>query len=151
MLSLQLFATSKPVAHEAPLSMGFSRQEYWSGLSFPPPGALPEPGIKTMSLMSPALAGVFFTTSTPWEAAIMPYEWSISKPLPSSIFFKFFTEYFLYLHMFFFFFPLLWSWLYPAVLSRGISLFFISYLLRNSEVSSMSSILSLLFHITIPS
>ena len=40
------------VAHQAPLSMGFSRQEYWSGLPFPPPGDLPDPGIK---LLSPAL------------------------------------------------------------------------------------------------
>ena len=43
---LQLFATSWTVACQAPLSMGFSRQEYWSGLPFPPPGDLPEPGIE---------------------------------------------------------------------------------------------------------
>ncbi|ELR59872.1 hypothetical protein M91_19863, partial [Bos mutus] len=49
--------------HQAPLSMGFSRQEYWSGLPYPPPGDLPNPRIKPMSLMSPALAGGFFTTS----------------------------------------------------------------------------------------
>ena len=48
-------------AHQAPLSMGFSRQEYWSGLPFPPPGDLPNPGIKPASLMSPALAGRSFT------------------------------------------------------------------------------------------
>ena len=48
--------------------MGFSRQEYWSGLPCPPPGALPDPGIKPAPLMSPALAGEFFTTSAPWEA-----------------------------------------------------------------------------------
>ena len=48
--------------------MGFSRQEHWSGLSFPPPGDLPDPGIKPMSLMSPALAGRFFITSATWEA-----------------------------------------------------------------------------------
>ena len=41
--------------------MGFSRQEYWSGLPFPPPGNVPDPGIKPMSLVSPALAGRFFT------------------------------------------------------------------------------------------
>ena len=51
------------VAHEAPLSMGFSRQEYWSGLPCPPPGDLPDPGTERVSLMSPALAGRFFTTS----------------------------------------------------------------------------------------
>ena len=56
------------VAHQAPLSMGFSRQEYWSELPFPPPGDLPDPGIKTVSLTSPALAGRFFTTTTTWEA-----------------------------------------------------------------------------------
>ena len=47
----------------APPSMGFSRQEYRSGLPFAPPGDLPDPGIKPMSLMSPELAGGFFTTS----------------------------------------------------------------------------------------
>ena len=56
------------VARQAPLSMGFPRQEYWSGLACPPPGELPDPGIEHMSLMSPALAGRFFTTSTTWEA-----------------------------------------------------------------------------------
>ena len=45
------------VAHETPLSMKFSRQEYWSGLLFPTPGDLPDPGIESMSLVSPALAG----------------------------------------------------------------------------------------------
>ena len=44
------------IAHQVPLPMGFSRQEYWSGLSFPPPGDLPDPGMETVSLMSPALA-----------------------------------------------------------------------------------------------
>ncbi|ELR61614.1 hypothetical protein M91_19068, partial [Bos mutus] len=48
---------------QAPLSMGFARQEYWSGLPFPSPGDLPDPGIKTGSLVSAALAGGFFTTS----------------------------------------------------------------------------------------
>ena len=47
--------------------MGFSRQEYWSGLLFPPPGDLPDPGIEPVSLTSPALAGGFFITSTTWE------------------------------------------------------------------------------------
>ena len=45
--------------------MGFFRQEYWSGLLYPPPGDLPDPGIKPVSLMSPALAGEFFTTEQP--------------------------------------------------------------------------------------
>ena len=50
------------VAHQAPLSLGFSRQEYWSGWSFPSPGILPDPEIVLVSLVSPALAGKFFTT-----------------------------------------------------------------------------------------
>ena len=48
--------------------MGFLRQEYWGGLPCPPPGDLPKPGIEPMSLMSPALAGKFFTTSATQEA-----------------------------------------------------------------------------------
>ena len=50
------------------LSMEFSRQEYWSGLPFPSSGDLPDLGIEPASLVSPALAGRFFTTSTTWEA-----------------------------------------------------------------------------------
>ena len=50
------------IAHQAPLSERFSRQEYWSGLPFPPPGDLPDPG---MELMSPALAGTVFTIEPP--------------------------------------------------------------------------------------
>ncbi|ELR59118.1 hypothetical protein M91_19475, partial [Bos mutus] len=50
--------------HQAPLSIGFSRQKYWSGLPHPASGDLPDPGIKPMSLTSPALAGGYFTTST---------------------------------------------------------------------------------------
>ena len=56
-------ATPWTVARQAPLSMGFSRQEYWSGQPFPSPGDLPDPGIKATSLVSPALAGRLFTTS----------------------------------------------------------------------------------------
>ena len=58
------------VACQAPLSMGFSRKEYWNGLPFPPPGDLPDPMIKPMSLMSSTLTGGFFTTSSTWEAHI---------------------------------------------------------------------------------
>ena len=57
------FVTPWTVACQAPLSMGFSRHEYWSGLPFPTPGDLLNPGIKPMSLASPALAGEFFTTA----------------------------------------------------------------------------------------
>ena len=56
------------VALQAPLSMGFSRQECWSGLLCPPPRDLPDLGIKPVSLMSPVLAGRFFTTSASCEA-----------------------------------------------------------------------------------
>ena len=55
------------VVHQAPLSMGFFRQKYWSGLPCPSPGDLPDSGIEPTSLSSPALAGGFFTTSTPWN------------------------------------------------------------------------------------
>ena len=64
---VRLSVTPWTIAHEAPLSMGFSRQENWSGLSCPPPGDLPDPGIKPVSLMSPALAGRFFATGATWE------------------------------------------------------------------------------------
>ena len=61
-----LSATSWTVAGQAPLSVGFYRQEYWSGLPFPSPGDLPDPEIKLASFVSPALAGGFFTTSSTW-------------------------------------------------------------------------------------
>ena len=64
---VRLCATLWTVALQAPLSMGFSKHEYWCGLPFPPPGDLPDPGIKPESLMSPALAGGFITTSSMWE------------------------------------------------------------------------------------
>ena len=61
-------AATWTVARQAPLSMGFPRQEYWSGSPCPPPGGLPGPGVEPASLMSPALAGGFFTAGTTWEA-----------------------------------------------------------------------------------
>ena len=64
---VQLFATPWFIVHQVPLSMGFSRQEYWGGLLCLPPEDLPNPGIGPMSLMSPVLAGKFFTTSATWE------------------------------------------------------------------------------------
>ena len=69
------FVTPWTVAYQAPLFMGFSRQEYWIGLLFPSPGDLPNPGIEPMSLTSPALAGEFFTTLTTQEAH--PYQFLI--------------------------------------------------------------------------
>ena len=62
-MSSKLFATPWTVAHQAPVSMEFSRQEYWSGFSVPTPGNLPDPGIESKSLESFALAGGFFTTA----------------------------------------------------------------------------------------
>ena len=70
---LRFFVTLSTVACQAPLSLGFSRQEYWSRLPCSSPRDLPNPGIKPVSLMSPALAMRFFTTSTTWEAL-----WDIS-------------------------------------------------------------------------
>ena len=66
-LSRVLFVTTQTVAYMAALSMESSRQEYWSGLPFPIPGDLPDPGIKPMSFVSPALAGRFFTKCATWE------------------------------------------------------------------------------------
>ena len=65
-----LCATLWTLAPQAPLSMEFSRQEYWNGLPWSPPGALPHPGIEPVSLMSPALADGFFTASATWEARV---------------------------------------------------------------------------------
>ena len=63
--SYPIFSTLWIVVHQAPLSMDFSRQEYWSASLFPSPGDLPDPGTKPMSL---ALAGRFFTTESPGKA-----------------------------------------------------------------------------------
>ena len=66
---VQFFATLWTVARQAPVhGRILSRQEYWSGLPCPPPGALTNPGMEIMSLRSPALAGGFFTTNATWEA-----------------------------------------------------------------------------------
>ena len=65
---VQFFVTLWTLALQTPRSMGFSRQEYWSGLPCPPPGYLPDPGIKPTSLLSPALSGGFYTTELPGKA-----------------------------------------------------------------------------------
>ena len=65
---IRLFETPWTVAPQAPLSMGVSRQEYWSVLPCLPPGDLPNPEIEHTSLMFPALPGRFFPTSATWEA-----------------------------------------------------------------------------------
>ena len=66
-LWLWLFATAWTVALQAPLSVGFSRQEYWSGLPYPPPGDLPHPGIEPLSPSVSCTAGTSFTTSATWK------------------------------------------------------------------------------------
>ena len=71
---VRLFVTLWTVAHQAPLTMGFSRQEYWSGLPWPSPEDLSDPGIEPMSFMSPVLAGGLFITSTNWEACFFHLE-----------------------------------------------------------------------------
>ena len=67
-----LFTALWTTACQAPLSVGVSRYEYWSGLRWPPSWDHPDPGIKLASLMSPRLAGGFFGTSATWEAQ---YSW----------------------------------------------------------------------------
>ena len=61
----QLFVAPRTVTHQTLLSMDFSRQEYWSGLPFPTPGDLSDPGIEPLPLESPALTGRFFTIVPP--------------------------------------------------------------------------------------
>ena len=68
---VQLFAVPCTVAQQTPLSTGFSRQEYWSGLPRPPPGAPPSPGVEPASLMSPSFTGGFVTPSATWRASLV--------------------------------------------------------------------------------
>ena len=81
---LQIFVTLWTVAHQAPLTMIFPRQEYWSGWPFPPPGDLPDPEIKPTSPAFPALAGRFFTTEPPGKPinplpifSLISYNWNL--------------------------------------------------------------------------
>ena len=80
-----LFVALWTAARQAPLSVGSSRQEYWSGLPCPPLGDLPDPDIKPMSLTSPALAGRFFTASATWGCTelIKAYMWKSRRQEPS--------------------------------------------------------------------
>ena len=68
---VRVFVAPWTVNLQAPLSVGFSRQGYWSELPWPPSDDLPGPGIEPTSVMSPELAGEFFTTSTTWEAPLI--------------------------------------------------------------------------------
>ena len=81
---VRLFVTPRTVDHQAPLSMGFSRQEYCSGLPFSPPGDLPNLGIEAVSLTSSAFAGGFFTTGATWK---------VQEVHPISENFRFFIKY----------------------------------------------------------
>ena len=71
---VRLLATPWTAAYQAPPSMGFSREEYWSGLPFSPPEDLPDPGIEPTSLVSPALAGGFSTTEPAAAAAAKSHQ-----------------------------------------------------------------------------
>ena len=75
-----LFGTPQTVACQVPLSMGFSRQEYGSGLPCPSPGDLPNPGLESVPLMCPAFTGRFFTTSTTWESGyhVLPVQYVLN-------------------------------------------------------------------------
>ena len=87
-----LFVTLWAVAVPLPLSMGFSKQGYWSGLPCPPPGDLPNPVIEPSSLMSPALACMFFITSATWKPQIqyippkISFIFSLVPVLPSVVY-----------------------------------------------------------------
>ena len=72
-ICVQLFATLWTVDRQVPLFMGFSRQGHWNGLPCPSPGDLPDPGTETESLISPALAGRFFTTEPPGKPTYLAY------------------------------------------------------------------------------
>ena len=76
---VQLFVMPWTVGSQAPLSLGFSRQEYWDGLPFPSPGDLPDPGTEPVSLTCPALAGRFFTTEISLDT--FPCTWLINLML----------------------------------------------------------------------
>ena len=75
---VRLFATRWTVAYQAPPCMGFSRQEYWSGVPFPSLGDLPNPGIKPLSPASPTLADGFFPASITCEAPLKG-EWNLNN------------------------------------------------------------------------
>ena len=72
-ICVQLFATLWTADRQVPLFMGFSRQGHWNGLPCPSPGDLPDPGTEPESLISPALAGRFFTTEPPGKPTYLAY------------------------------------------------------------------------------
>ena len=74
---VRLCTTPEMAAHQAPPSLGFSRQEYWNVLPCLPLGDLPNPGIEPVSLMSQTLAGGFFISSATWEAQVLAWKTAI--------------------------------------------------------------------------
>ena len=78
------FVTLWTLALQAPLTMRFFRQEYWSGFPCPSPGDLPNPAIKPVSLMTPALTVGFFTTNVTWEALLINSSWKNKNPRETS-------------------------------------------------------------------
>ena len=80
---VRLFVTLWTVAHQDPLSMGFSRQEYWSGLPCPSSGDLPDPGIEPASLMSPALQADSLSTELPGKADLWMWKVNIASTVIS--------------------------------------------------------------------
>ena len=91
---VRLLATPWTVVHQAPLSLELSRQENWKGLPFPSPGDFPNPGISPESLMSPVLAGGFFTTCATWEVPkyeVNGFESILFSFLPPLLLFLIFT------------------------------------------------------------
>ena len=89
---VRLFTTPWTIVRQLPLSRGFSRQEYWSGLPCPPPGDLPYLGIEPVSLTSPGLAGRLFTTKATREAAVRQLPESKNKDGDSLIFFTLYPK-----------------------------------------------------------
>ena len=80
-----LFVTQFTVSHQAPLSVEFPRQEYWSEVPFPSAGDLPHPGIKPASYVSPALAGGFFTTVPPGKLPACYIQTFMNQSLAASL------------------------------------------------------------------
>ena len=81
----QLIVTSCTIACQAPLSMGFSRQEYWSVLPSPPAGDLPDPETKPTSLLSSAVSDGFFYNEATWEVSYYYFTWCTSEEAEAHI------------------------------------------------------------------
>ena len=89
------FETPWIIACQAPLSLGLSRQEYWSGLPFPLPGDLPNSAIEPASLVSPVLAGRFSTTESPGKPQMYLFRMILFPPLSLSTYYNFNYKYIL--------------------------------------------------------